>query len=463
MSPNWLVRKPAAKAALILPVLLGFAGCSSSVYRPAGPPPTDTVTFPTASTQGWLQQYGTGYVSTGRPSHNGDTAYGEATDPQGNVVVLDQTYGAFPGFSNNGSAQIAVVKFDRTGNRIWTQQLGTGTRDEASAIAIDAQGNIFVAGSTRGAFPGFTNSNNMEQCVVIKLNSSGQTTWMQQFPSGLACQVTSLAVDAQGNVVVGSENLTNGSYGNNNQGAAIGKLAGATGATIWNQEYAGTYMASYGVTGVAVDNQNNVIAVGDFPSMASSSSTTYMVAKLDGSTGNTVWQQIPVTYAPLGGQKLVYTQVALDAQGDIFVGGSDPSSGYNRCAVAELANNSGSQQWQQEFGAAQTCIPGNLATDTAGNVLMTGNMFHPFFSNSNPPNTDDVFLAKLSTGGQAVWLQQFGTGRDIVGGASYTASLMFVATDSQNHAYVAGTTTGAFPSFTNPSNVNMLFVTQFGP
>ena len=40
---------------------------------------------------------------------------------------------------------------------------------------------------------------------------------------------------------------------------------------------------------------------------------------------------------------------------------------------------------------------------------------------------------------------------------------MFVATDSLNHAYVAGTTLGAFPNFTNSNNANMLFVTQFGP
>ncbi len=463
MLRQWLFRKSVVQAAVIFPLVLGLAGCSSSLYHPIGPPPSDTVTFPAASTQGWLQQYGTGYVPTnGYSHHNGDTAYGVATDPQGNVIVLDETWGAFPGFTNSNSAEFAVVKFDGSGNQLWTQQLGTGDGDYPNAIAIDTQGNIFVGGSTFGAFSGFTNTGGAEQCVVIKLNSSGQTTWIQQFPSSLPCQVTSLAVDAQGNVVVGSESLTQGSNGYN-QGGDVSKLAGATGATLWNHGYAGSNTMNYGVTGVGVDNQNNVVAVGDFPGTTSPNSMTDMVAKLDGSSGDTVWQAVPVTYSRYGGQLLIYTQVALDAQGDIFLGGLDPSSGYNRCAVAELANSSGTQQWQQEFGASQSCIPGNIATDAAGNVLMTGNMYSPFFSSSNPPWQDDVFLAKLDPTGAAVWLQQFGTGNDVPKGTSFAAALMFVATDSQNHAYLAGTTTGAFPGFTNPNYANELFVTQFGP
>ena len=178
MSPNWLVRKPAAQAVLVFPLLLGLAGCSSSVYGPVGPAPADSVTFPAASTQGWLQQYGTGYVGT--HSRNGDTAYGVATDPQGNVIVLDETYGAFPGFTNSGSSQFAVAKFGPTGTLVWTQQFGTGAGDYPNAITTDAQGNIYVAGFTNGAFPGFTNSG-PQQSVVIKLNSSGQTVWIQQF------------------------------------------------------------------------------------------------------------------------------------------------------------------------------------------------------------------------------------------------------------------------------------------
>ena len=218
----------------------------------------------------------------------------------------------------------------------------------------------------------------------------------------------------------------------------------------------------YFVTGVSADPSGNVVAVGDFQGTGSNSGTTYMIAKLRGTDGAIQWQQAPVTFSHYGYQNLIYTQASLDSQGDIFLGGLDASSGYNQCTVAELANGTGAQQWRQEFGASQSCVPGNVAVDSAGNVVMACSMYHPFFSSTNPSASNDVFVAKVNSTGAAVWLQQFGTGDDIPWGTSSASALVYVATDAQNHAYVAGTTMGAFPSFTNPSNVNWLFVTQFG-
>jgi hypothetical protein len=459
MSPNWRLRKPAARAVWVLPLLLVLAGCSSSVYGPVGPAPADSVTFPAAATQGWLQQYGTGYV--GSHSRNGDTAYGVATDLQGNVIVLDETYGAFPGFTNTGSSQFAVVKFNSTGTLVWTQQFGTGAGDYPNAITTDPQGNIYVAGFTNGAFSGFTN-NGPPQSAVIKLNSSGQTMWIQQFASYGPSQATSLAVDPQGNLIVGGVNVAQGSNGGRVQLGYVSKLAGTTGAVMWTQgnSTGGVY---YFVTGVSADPSGNVVVVGDFQGTGNTSGTTYQVAKLSGTDGTIQWQQAPVTFSRYGYQNLIYTQVSLDAQGDIFLGGLDASSGYSQCTVAELANGTGAQQWRQEFGASQSCIPGNVAVDSSGNVVMAGSMYHPFFASTNPAATNDVFVAKVNSTGAAVWLQQFGNGNDIPWGTSFASALVYVATDAQNHAFVAGTTTGAFPNFTNPSSVNMLFVTQFGP
>ncbi len=437
--------------ALALLLTLSLSGCGNNGYH-FGPPPADSVTFPTASTQGWLTQFG---APTSTNSNRGDTAAGVATDFQSNVIVLDQTYGAFPGFTNSNQSQFAIVKFDSGGNQVWVQQLGTSSGDVPYAIATDAQGDILVGGSTRGAFPGFTNTAGTRQSVVIKLNPGGQVLWIQQFPATNGPgKVTSLATDSQSNVIVG------GTYNNaqNNLYGYVMKLAAADGTTLWNQS-GGSLLD---VSSVAADPQNNIVAVGDFTGSGSNASATYMAAKLNGANGQTLWQQLPVTFAKFGAQNLIYTTAALDTQGDIFVGGLNQSSGYAQCAVAELANGTGAQQWQQQFGAAQGCIPGSIATDTAGNVLMGGGSQYPFFPGSNPPNTNDIFLAKLSSSGAAVWLQQFGTGKDGPQNSSPYNALLFVATDSQNNAYLAGTTFGAFSGNTNSARTAQVFVTQFG-
>lgn len=436
----------------------GLAGCGGGLYKPIGPPPADTVTFPAASTQAWLVQNGTG-AGTGYENQNGDKAEGVATDPQGNVIVLDRTYGAFSGFTNpRNTAQFAVLKYDPTGKLLWVQQFGTGAGDFPGAIATDAGGNIFVGGGTYGAFPGFTNSAGTLQPVVFKLNSSGQTQWIQQMSSSVPGKVQALATDSQGNAIAG-ENLQLG-YGNT-YGSVV-KLAAANGTPLWTAGNSANGMVE-SVSGLAIDPQNNVIAVGNFAGAGTSSmasTQTYMVAKLNGTNGLTVWENAPASYSAYGGQLLIYTQVAVDAQGNVDLDGLDQSSGYNRCVAAQLANGSGTQQWQQEFGAAQNCVPGGIATDATGDAVMTGVMESPFFPSSNPPQTDDVFLARWTQTGSAVWLQQFGTGDEL--GGNNASAPVFVATDSQNRADVAGTTLGAFPNFTNPNNVKELFLAQYG-
>ena len=78
----------------------------------------------------------------------------------------------------------------------------------------------------------------------------------------------------------------------------------------------------------------------------------------------------------------------------------------------------------------------------------------------------------MSPAAQAVWVFSLllglaGCSSSVYGPVGparpFASALVYVATDAQKHAYVAGTTTGAFPSFANPSNVNMLFATQFAP
>ncbi len=83
-------------------------------------------------------------------SEETDIAYGIDTDPMGNIFVTGYTQGEVEEGKDQGKADVFVAKYNTEGEEQWVTQLGTSAEDKGEAIAIDAFGNIFVAGLTQG-------------------------------------------------------------------------------------------------------------------------------------------------------------------------------------------------------------------------------------------------------------------------------------------------------------------------
>src|SRR5262249_55862934 len=49
-----------------------------------------------------------------------------------------------------GSSDVFVAKFDSTGQLIWVRRVGGDSYDEADDIALDDQGNVYIAGVVSG-------------------------------------------------------------------------------------------------------------------------------------------------------------------------------------------------------------------------------------------------------------------------------------------------------------------------
>ena len=75
-----------------------------------------------------------------------------------------------------------MVKYNSSGTKQWTKQLGTSSTDLASGVATDSSGNVYVAGGTYGELDGNTNSGNSD-LFVVKYNSSGTKQWTKQLGS----------------------------------------------------------------------------------------------------------------------------------------------------------------------------------------------------------------------------------------------------------------------------------------
>jgi len=101
-----------------------------------------------------------------------DYANGVATDSSGNVYVTGGTYGGLDGNSNQGNADLFVVKYNSSGTKQWTKQLGTSKHDRARGVVTDSSGNVYVSGDTYGRLDGNTSAGNAD-LFVVKYNSSG--------------------------------------------------------------------------------------------------------------------------------------------------------------------------------------------------------------------------------------------------------------------------------------------------
>jgi hypothetical protein len=125
------------------------------------------------------------------------------TDVSNNVYVAGFTSGGLDGNTLTGTRDFFVTKYDSSGVKLYTKQLGVATISTSGySVATDVSGNVYVAGFTSGGLDGNTLTGTQD-FFVTKYNSSGVKLYTKQL--GVATKSTigiSVATDAGSNVFV---------------------------------------------------------------------------------------------------------------------------------------------------------------------------------------------------------------------------------------------------------------------
>jgi len=336
---------------------------------------------------GWTRQFGTS---------DNDYAPGLAVDASGNVYIAGWTEGALPGKSSSGGTDAFIRKYDGSGNEIWTRQFGTSDNDIARGVVVDTSGNVYVAGETRGALPGQTSSGGRD-AFVRKYDGSGNEIWTKQFGTPSTDFAKSIAVDASGNVYVAGETwnaLPGQSYAGG--GDTFVRKYDGSGNEFWTRQF-GTFTtdSAYGVT---VDTSGNVYVAGTtggaLPEQSSSGGWDAFVRKYDGS-GNEIWTR------QFGSSATDFAEsVAVDASDNVYVAGEtwgalpgQTSSGYEDAFVRKY-DGSGNELWTRQFGTSTSDVARGVVVDTSDNVYVAGYTFGALPGQSYA-GEGDVLLVKF--------------------------------------------------------------------
>ncbi|MFH1703446.1 MAG: SBBP repeat-containing protein [Nitrospirota bacterium] len=334
-----------------------------------------TIKYNSVGVQQWVARYN----GTG---NSYDRAFAIAVDANGNVYVTGESKGSGSGYD------YATIKYNSVGVQQWVARYNgpINSDDRAHGIALDGNGNVYVTGESKG------NSSSLD-CATIKYNSNGNQLWVQRYdgPVHYNDAAYAIAVDINANVYVTGESKGNGTC-----------LDYATikydtnGNQKWVQRYNNTKNADDSAYAIALDGSGNVYVTGK--SMTNTGYYDYATIKYAAS-GNQLWVSL---YNGTGNKDDIAHAIAVDSSDNIYVTGESKGSGTYLDYATVKYNTNGTLVWVARYNGSKNKndIAHAIALDSSGNVYVTG-------ESRGTSDYPDYLTIKYDTNGNQVWVVSY--------------------------------------------------------
>jgi len=378
-------------------------------------------------------------------------------DSSDNIYVTGYTGGGLDNNTLSGGEDIFLVKYNSSGVKQWTKQhkriishFGKGT-----SMTMDNSSNVYMTGSTSSVFDNNTHFGNYD-IFLVKYNSSGTKQWTKQLGTSCNDSGNGVAVDSSGNIyVTGYSHCSTGLEGNSSPGGKDIFLAkyNDNGTKQWIKQY-GNSSDQEGMA-VTVDSSNNIYVTGytygdldGNTNSAGNGSDIFLSKYYD--NGNKQWTKQLGT----SGNDYGYG-VTVDSSNNVYLTGStqgglheNTNSGNSDIFLVKY-NSSGTKQWTKQLGTSSNDSGQSVAVDLSNNIYVTGATQGGFDGNDNTLYSD-IFLVKYNSSGTKQWTKQLGsTSHD--GGNG-------VAVDLSNNIYVTGGTQGGLDGNNNLGGYDIFLV-----
>jgi uncharacterized delta-60 repeat protein len=361
-----------------------------------------TIKYNSAGVRQWTARYN-------GPGDGNDYATALAVDVSGNVYVTGYS-GSYPHYD------YATIKYNSSGIQQWARTYNglDNERDEATAIAVDGTGNVYVTGLSQNGI------NNID-FATIKYNVAGTQQWVAIYdgPGNSFNYPVALAVDGAGNVCVTGRSWYNWHTSHN---YATVKYD-AAGTQKWIKTYDnGSVKFDYNYQynpALALDGAGNVYMMG-----STWNGTSYDYATIKYNTAGT--QKWIKTYnGPENGNDEARA-LAVDGSGNVYVTGYSNGSVMGADYATVKYDSTGTQEWVATVGSGkgEDDYPVALAVDGASNVYVTG------------VRGENFYTIKYNSVGAKKWAASYN------GPENFTDAPVALGLNAAGDVYVAGSSYG---------------------
>ncbi len=348
-----------------------------------------------------------------------DTGRAVTVDSGGHVIVTGQSLGFLPGFDY--TYEYATLKLDGNGELVWVARYngpGLSFNDEPVGVAVDADDNVYVSGSS----PGPTTDLDV---ATVKYDPDGIELWARRWngPADRTDGAAAMAVGADGTV-----HVVGGSYSPGTVTDMITLTYDREGTLAWSATYHGGY-GTDSAGDVALGPAGSVYVTGQ--SIRSSGFYDWVTIKYD-VAGNQEWvafvdgslhshdhahalavdtdgNAYVTGYTVGAGSTYVLTTVSYDADGTERWSSFSHAGEVGSTIALDASGNTvvgcwsglvvsydpnGVERWAYDFGGGGNARPQASAVDAAGNWYLTGYRFL---------GDQDILTVGLDPDGQEVW------------------------------------------------------------
>lgn len=319
-----------------------------------------------------------------------------------------------------GHSDIFVAKLSPAGEVQWARAIGGSGHDFGTGIGVSPDGKIIILGVFADDVQvggRILRARGPQDTLLAALSADGEPLWARGLSSPVWDMGTALALDANGDIVVA------GSFsGTLDVGDRIGEQVlhsggdadafvarfGADGAPVWARRLGGEGWDE--ATGVAVDREGRAVVVGSSTDTTTGATTNAVggsaFVAVHGPGGEELWSQrmgergTQAQGVAVGPDRRIL--VAGCFEGEVSLGGPALESAGGQDLFVASYDSTGEHVWSRGSGGPEAdCARAILVTGT-GDFVVAG-AFSGDPARGGPGQNRDIFFARHDAAGKLLW------------------------------------------------------------